>query len=43
MALDPQLAAYKEQMKMLDYLIDLGLPFALLFPTEVNNDALRHW
>ncbi len=34
-------AAYKEQMKMLDYLIDLGLPFALLFPTEVNIDALE--
>mmetsp|Transcript_3748 Transcript_3748/g.5413 ORF Transcript_3748/g.5413 Transcript_3748/m.5413 type:complete len:570 (-) Transcript_3748:154-1863(-) len=33
-------AAYKEQMKMLDCLIDLGLPFALLFPTEVKIDEL---
>lgn len=33
-------AAYKEQMKMLDCLIDLGLPFELLFPTEVKVDEL---
>ena len=34
-------SAYKEQMKMFDYLIDLGLPFELLFPTEVPIDDLE--
>mmetsp|Transcript_12920 Transcript_12920/g.19488 ORF Transcript_12920/g.19488 Transcript_12920/m.19488 type:complete len:320 (+) Transcript_12920:1-960(+) len=34
-------SAYKEQMKMLDYLVDLGFPFALLFPTEVKIEELE--
>ena len=34
-------SAYEEQMKMLDYLIELGFPFALLFPTEPKVEGLE--
>ena len=34
-------SAYKEQMLMLDHLIELGFPFELLFPTEPRVDELE--
>ena len=34
-------SAYKEQMLMLDHLIELGFPFELLFPTEPGVDELE--
>jgi hypothetical protein len=35
-------SAYKEQMEMLDFLVDLGFPFELLFPIEPRiDDNLR--
>lgn len=34
-------ASYKEQMKMLDILIELGFPFKLLFNTEPNIELER--